>query len=95
MFDSWCSLTGVYTLYICTIKLPRPVGHMGRNPNKWRDSALGRGESAHTSYQVYNKGLGLLAFDRTGSTAYLLRGPMALLLLLLHGARVRYTILRT
>jgi hypothetical protein len=29
----------------------------GRNPNEWRDSALGRGKSAHTSYQCYSEGL--------------------------------------
>jgi hypothetical protein len=40
---------------------------------------------------LYNKGLGL-AFDGPGSPAYLLRGHMALLIL--HGALVRYTILR-
>jgi hypothetical protein len=52
--------------------------YMGRNhPKYWRDSALGRGESAHTSYQCYNKGLGV-AFDGPGNPAYLLRGHFAL-----------------
>jgi hypothetical protein len=56
---------------------------------KWRDSALGRGKSAHSSYKCYNKGLEL-AFDGPGSPAHLLRGPVALLIL--NCALVQFTI---
>jgi hypothetical protein len=80
------------TLAVCLLldSSRRALGSKSELVARFR--TMGRGKRAHTLYQCYNKGLGL-AFDGPGSSAYLLRGPMALLIII-HGALVCYTISR-